>query len=1651
MSVFPAIRIEGGLLGPDTLDQVLAGELPGQKPRDFGLDGRRTLTDEIASVFADARAQWEVFQHRLERLPESDLGTSVTRDAWMIPFLSLLGYELLYNPRAYEVDGATFAISHQAGEAEEAPPVHIVGARQELGRVAPTGRPRLAPHSLVQEYLNRSEQLWGIVSNGLTLRLLRDSTYIRRQAYVEFDLRQIFEEQRFADFRALYRLLHRSRLPRSAEDARDCWLERYHQHALEQGGRVRERLRDGVEECLRRLANGFLAHPANSRLRERISMGERRAASSEQRAVGNMSESPLVARHSLLAEEFYHQLLRLVYRFLFLLVSEDRGLISGESLYREHYGVTRLRRLLDRRGAYTEHDDIWCSLRVLWKVLGDEKLAAYLGAPALNGELFEPCDLDDCTIANRDFLEAFWHLAYYRETPSAPPRRVNYAALDVEELGSVYESLLDYHPVIEASGEQRAGSGGVSASGEQRAGSGWRFDLVFGSERKSTGSYYTPPELVAELIRSALDPVIADRLAAAERAATEIRRVASSEWRVVQEEIQQLVGKEDADPIVSRLGSLAESHGAGGRSLSHHERLSEGGALRTDQPNAASGNVGASEHRRGLGTARDEGISAIPEHRLGQSAGVGNLPPAGRADWDRESGTRPSPSSDARNPEQADGQPPAQSQTEVTRSITDLPALWASLPLATRHSLLARALAEHALLSIRSLDPACGSGHFLLAAARRLGKELAKIRTGEAEPAPERVREAIRDVVGHCIYGVDKNPLAVELCRVALWLEAHCAGKPLTFLDHRIRCGDSLVGVFDLAVLEKGVPDEAFAPATSDDKSAASLLKKRNRAERRDLEQGQLVLPFDPRSALSDLARQHAGLDAIPDDTPAHVREKKHRFDAARRSLLAARQLQACNLWTAAFFQSMRNRPTLEAEAITTQALVDHMAGRMHPQALAHAEALAVTQRFFHWPLEFPEVFAHGGFDVVLGNPPWERIKLQEQEFFATRDPEVAEAPTAAQRKRLIQKLEKDSPALWREYQEALRAAESTSRFLRGAGDYPFTGRGDINTYSVFAERVRRLLRAGGRAGIIVPTGIATDDTNKFFFGDLVEQNELASLYDFENRRGIFPEVHRSYKFCLLTLRNVGARHAVPLPSAEFAFFCHEASELSDPERRFMLTAEDFRLLNPNTRTAPIFRSRRDAELTKHIYRRVPVLINERAGSGEQRAVTGRAGSSEQRAEEHTTDELLAARQSPLAENELLAARHSLLAESNPWGVEFLAMFHMANDSGLFRTREELERAGYELKGNVFVKQPVGARHAALVHVQDAGSVGARHAALVHVQDAGSVGARHAVPLLPLYEAKMIHQFDHRFGDYRDHPEGSASTQLPEVSLERLADPDYQVLPRYWVAEDEVEARLRAKGWDRGWLLGWRDIARSTDERTVIAAVIPRMGVGDKYLLMLPTPPEQAALLVAALDSLPFDYCARQKVGGTSLKYFTMKQLPVLPPAAFDQPLPFEWEDHSPFAIRHSPTVADFIRPRVLELTYTAWDLKPFARDLWDSADDAGRQAILRQWEENQGTTANHSPFAIRHSPLPPFRYDPERRFQLRCELDALFFLLYLGTPKEWEKEATPELKALFPTPRDAVAYILDQFPIVRRKDEERFGVYRTKETILQRYDEMCR
>jgi hypothetical protein len=467
---------------------------------------------------------------------------------------------------------------------------------------------------------------------------------------------------------------------------------------------------------------------------------------------------------------------------------------------------------------------------------------------------------------------------------------------------------------------------------------------------------------------------------------------------------------------------------------------------------------------------------------------------------------------------------------------------------------------------------------------------------------------------------------------------------------------------------------------------------------------------------------------------------------------------------------------------------------------------------------------------VVLSNPPWERIKLQEKEWFAARSPAIANAPNAAARKRLIEALQQEDPALYQAFQNDQRGAECESHFIRNSAKYPLCGRGDVNTYAVFAELARQVQAPTGRAGIIVPSGIATDDTTKFYFQEIMETQTLASLYDFENRRAIFPGVHRSYKFCLLTLAG-SARPATR--GAEFVFFALDVDDLRDPERRFTLTADEIGLLNPNTRTCPIFRSRRDAELTKSIYRRVPVLLKE----------------------------------GPL--------------EENPWGVKFSTMFHMSGDSHLFRTRQQLEAEGWRLDGNRYMRN-------------------------------GGV-------CLPLYEAKMIHQFDHRFGTFEEQTEAQANqSKLPELTSSQHNNAFLFAMPPYWMVSKHVNDGLSSHSTE--WLIAFRDVTNATNERSAIFAIIPRYAVGHTAPLILPQGNlGLIAAFVAGVNSFVLDYTARQSVSGMHLTYGYLKQLPIPPPAKFSALC--EWAGLGPLTDN-----ASWILPRILELTYTAWDVQPFAR-----------------------------------------------------------------------------------------------------------------------------
>jgi hypothetical protein len=1158
--------------------------------------------------------------------------------------------------------------------------------------------------------------MWGIISNGITLRLVRDNVALTRIAYLEWDLQAIFDGDLYPEFFLLWLVCHQSRFEPPPEGRPDqCWIEKWKKQAEDKGLRALENLRPGVERAIAEIGAGLISHKANRDLQSKLRLG------------------------GLSTQDFYRQILRIIYRVLFLFVAEDRGLLhpplpeedEGKEIveaalrarvrYRNFYSIGRLRDLTIHR-AGTPHPDLWQVFQLISGYLGSDTGCQALALPALGSFLWNPestPDLNDSLVSNRHFLEAVHALSFIRDDNVR--RAIDYKNLGTEELGSVYESLLELHPIVNA-------DAGI-----------FELKTAAGHERKTTGSYYTDDSLVQSLLDTALEPVISETVK----------------------------GKE---------GSAA----------------------------------------------------------------------------------------------------------------------------------------AEALLKLKICDLAVGSGHFLIGAAHRLARRVAAARTGEEEPSPEATRSALREVIGRCLYGVDINPMAAELCRVSLWLEALEPGKPLSFLDHHIRVGNSLLGATP-ELIAQGIPDDAFKTIEGDDKNACSVLKKRNKAERAGI--GGLFVAED-KTNLEALRRTAFAVEAIGDDTPEMVRRKSVAFEESQHNYdyLAAKRL--ADAWCAAFVIRKTFKPgTAQPFGLTQRHLNELAKGNELPTDLGpEVERLTAQYRFFHLHLAFPEVFARGGFDCVLGNPPWDKIQPEEEKFFSPIRPDIANAGTAKIRKELISRLSTDDPlnhVRWVEYQ---RGINDVSHFLKCSGALRFAGEGNLNSYRVFTELSAKLLSPRGRAGLVVQTGLATDESGKELFDYLLSNKRLLRFLDFENRQVFFSDVHQQFRFSLITLG--GSETLTVDGAAEFGWLLHSLEEVGEPNRLVMLSASDLVLFNPSSRTCPVFTSTRDFEVSRRIYR---------------------------------------------------SSKHVMQDESHRYsGINFLGeLFNLTRDSRHFLPR----------------------------------------------------GAEADTTSLPLYEAKYIHQFDHRFATFIDN-------HVVETKTEMKANAAFYALTSHVVDDKEVLARLGKRGITSKWLCGFRDIASATNERTVIMAVFPVSAVGNSINMVLNLNAKASACLTANANTFAFDYCCRQKVSGTHVNIWIFKQLPAISLDRFH--VPFPWTIGSQKSV-------EWLLPRLLELTYTAWDMEPFAKGCgWNG---------------------------------PPFRWDEERRFLLRCELDTAFFHLYLpATPDgQWkpariaegaQRDETPaelaELKRHFPTPRDAVPYIMDTFPIVRRKDEEKHGEYRTKRVILEIYDEMA-
>jgi len=761
---YTTIRIEGSILSADILDRIEQGEISGQNANDFGF--KTKTKDEIAKAWADAQDMWRIFNRHRDKVSEQDYGTTETRKYWIIPLLGFLGYEIAIS-KAENVYEKSYNISHRAGNLDNFP-IHIMGFNDNLDKKRPGINYKMSPHALMQEYINLTEHLYAIVTNGKHLRILRDSSRLIKLSFIEFDLETMMNDEHYADFAIMFRLIHSSRMPKTMDSGAESLIEKYHQDALDSGSRIREGLSGAVEHSIKSLANGFLLHKDNITLKQQI------------------------IESNLSANDFYQFLLRLIYRLLFVMVIEERNLIypNGNNkkfneIYTNYYSIARLRKLCDKKYiADKRYNDLWISLKNTFRIFESEDKGKHLGINPLAGDLFGYNAigiLNKCNLDNKTLLTCLKSLSIFTNKNKGITIRVNYGSLNVEEFGSVYEGLLEYDPIFVENNNS------------------FQFDFVKGSGRSSSGSHYTPDELVKPLIKNSLDYIIEEKL-----------KISNNKFEK-----------------------------------------------------------------------------------------------------------------------------------------------------------------EKALLSIKVCDIACGSGHILLNAARRLGTEIAKVRTEEDQPSPAAFRQGVRDVIQCCIYGVDKNPLAVELCKVAFWLEAHNPGEPLNFLDHHIKCGDAVVGLAFMEELKNGIADEAFKKTPDDDKDIRASLAKDNKIERSKADIREQYFKNTLKESVDNVFKNFKEFGQLPESSAKEIEHKRIEYKKLTSGHYWGRLKNLADILTAQFFIPKNSKHA--DEIITDAQYQDYLSGRkeLYGKKTAKATAVAQEKKFFHWFLEFPDVFEKGGFDCIVGNPPY--------------------------------------------------------------------------------------------------------------------------------------------------------------------------------------------------------------------------------------------------------------------------------------------------------------------------------------------------------------------------------------------------------------------------------------------------------------------------------------------------------------------------------------------------------------------------------------------------------------------------------------------------------------------------------------------------------
>ena len=994
------IRSSGNIITEDFCT-TLASETRAEyvKDRSFG-DGVKHIDEEIARSFDHLRRRWEEIR---VQLTEDKLDNAGLRKRWIIPLLEELAFRPVYlSSNIISKSGTGYQIPYRAWDEITAPVIQMTHSSQDFDLKDKLSRthPNKSPHDALQLYLNTSNHRWAILTNGKKIRILRDFYHSFTKGFLEFDLEAIFENASSEHFRVLYRILHRSRFdnqyratgeiqyddegnPVETDDS--CLLELFHKKSRETGVKIGTHLRDQVVEAIEKMGNGFA---------ESLNPDEFRNGK---------------------VKEFYSEILNIIYRLLFLMFAEQKGWLPVRNLvYAQTYSIGSLRAIAERGGYdFDEEKDLWEGLKITFRLAsGGYTFPNGDTVNAFGGQLFSEKKLKTISglpLKNRYLLDAVYRLSYFRVDSIV--NRINYANLAIDELGSVYESLLDFEPKIALTDIN---------TGSRQIRRGEFYLDSRGTERKTTGSYYTDSRLVAQLIDSALVPVI-DR-------------------------------------------------------------------------------------------ALEDKLS--PEEK------------------------------------------------------------------------------EKALLDLKVADIACGSGAFLIAAMEKLGERLSLIRKGDEErPTDEQLREARRDVLLNCIYGVDLNPMAVELAKFSLWITASLPDMPLSFLDHKIKCGNSLIGATP-DLVKNGIPEGAYNAVTLDNPAICSELRRKVKKELQQIAGAkepslQYGLKF-ARSEKDELLHLRESLISKHQEEAAevdYVEEEYRRLEKMERKF---KEWILADVWTSAFFIQKTNHDLKKypvnatLEAIRENQVIDN-------DMLEVALRLSKQYRFFHFHLEFPEVFEKGGFDCLLGNPPWEKINLEDKEFFSNKAPHITAIGNSSKRIEEIEKLEQKDPELYKEYKQASDSANKQISFFKISGAYRFGNDGLLNTYPLFTERAKNIINNIGTCGYIIPSGFFMDDTTSPLFRELFRNNLISSIFDFENRNRIFQNVDGRYRFSLLTIR----KGEVDFSGSKFIFFLQNIEDIYQNPNTIYLKFTELKTFNPNNLLLPAFRNQYEVDLSRKLYRYGVLKINE--------------------------------------------------------------------------------------------------------------------------------------------------------------------------------------------------------------------------------------------------------------------------------------------------------------------------------------------------------------------------------------------------------------------------------------------------------------------------